>query len=71
MIQLLATESKMVSDTDYPDVPEQPVIVENNEGSEGLSLTSWNGDSIFIPYRMVKEVTKVMLEFSKPKKKGK
>lgn len=71
MIQKLATESQMISDTESPDVPEQPVIVENYEGGEGISLTGWGGDSVYIPYRMVKEVTKVMLEFSKPKKKGK
>lgn len=71
MIVKLAIESIMVSDYEAPEIPEQPVIVENNTGSEGVSLVGWDGDQIFIPYRMVKEVTKVMTAYSTPKKKSK
>lgn len=71
MIIIIATESKMVSDYDAPEVPEQPVIIENSTGSEGVSLVGWDGDQIFIPYRMVKEVTKVMNAFATTKKKSK
>lgn len=71
MIKNLAKESTMVSDTDAPDMPEQPIVIEDYEGSEGLSVTSWEGDSVFIPYRMVKEVCKVMTQYAKPKGKKK
>lgn len=65
----LATTSTMISDTDAPDVPEQPVIVEDYEGSGGLSLIGWDGETVFMSYRMVKEVCKQMIEYAKPKKK--
>lgn len=71
MIISLTKESRMVSDYEAPEIPEQPIIIINNTGSEGISLIGWDGDQIFIPYRIVKEVTKVMNAFSTPKKKSK
>lgn len=68
MIQDLAIESKMISDTESEDsIMEQPVVVENNSGSDGLTLTDVYGNSIFIPYRMVLDVCKVMKQFSTKK----
>lgn len=71
MIINLATEATMISDTEYPDVQEQPVIVENHSNGEGISIVGHDGDNVFIPYRMVKEVTKVMNAFATTKKKSK
>lgn len=65
----LASQSTMVSDSEATEVMEQPVIIENYSGGEGLSIVGHNGHSVYMSYRMVKEVTKVMLEYSKPKKK--
>lgn len=70
MILKLATESTMVSDTDPGnDASEQPVIIENYANGEGVSIVGYDGDSVYIPYRLVKEVCKQMLEYAKPKKK--
>lgn len=71
MIINLAVESTLVSDTTAPDVPEQPIVVEDYKGSEGLSIVSWDGNTVYVPYRMVKEVCKVMTQYAKPKPKKK
>lgn len=65
----LASEATMISDTNTEEVPEQPIIVEDYEGSGGISLRGWDGESVYMPYRMVKEVCKQMLEYANPKKK--
>lgn len=65
----LATESTMVSDTNSPDVMEQPVIVENYSNSSGLSLRGWDGDSVYMSYDMVNEVCAVMKKYATQKKK--
>lgn len=65
----LPADSTMISDSEAPDAQEQPVIVCDYEGSDGVGLIASNNESVYIPYRMVKEVVKQMLEYAKPKKK--
>ncbi len=64
----VAHETTIITDTEA-DMPEQPVIIEDTPGSEGLSLTGWDGDSVFVPYRLVKEVCKQMIAYATEKKK--
>lgn len=71
MIKELATNSTMVSDTDSPDILEQPVIVEDYEGGDGLSLLGWDGQSVYMSYRQVNEVCRVMKAYASKKKKKK
>lgn len=64
----LAKESTMVSDTNHDNEPmEQPVVVEQYD--DGISITGWDSDSVYMSHRMVKEVVSVMTEYAKPKKK--
>lgn len=69
MTKNLSSEATMISDTNATDIMEQPVIVEDYDGSDGISILGHDGQSVFMPYRMVKEVCKQMLEYAKPKKK--
>jgi len=64
----ISSEVTMVSDAEAPDVPEQPILIEDYSGSEGLSITGYDKQTIYIPYRLVKEVTKVMLGYANTKK---
>ena len=63
----LSKECTMISDENEEGALEQPVIIEYYDGSGGLSITGANGDTVFMPYRMVKEVCKQMLEYAKGK----
>lgn len=63
----LHKESTMISDTTANDVPEQSVVIESYE--DGVSLTGWDGDSVYMSNRMVKEVCAVMTEYASTKKK--
>lgn len=65
----LPADSTMITDAETDEAPEQPIIVCDYEGSGGIGLISFENEQIYIPYRMVKEVAKQMLEYSKPKKK--
>lgn len=71
MIIVLATESTMVSDDQATDIPEMPVIISNYDASEGVGITGHDGENIYFSYRMAKEIAKVILDYSKPKKKSK
>lgn len=67
----LATESTMISDTNSPDVMEQPVVVENYEGGDGVSIVGYDGDSVYMSYRQVNEVCAVMKKYATGTKKKK
>lgn len=54
MTKNLSAEATLISDTNAPDLLEQPIIVEDYEGSGGISIVGYDGDSVFMPYRMVK-----------------
>jgi hypothetical protein len=72
MIQNLPAECTMVSDTDSGDeAPEQSIIVGDYEGSGSVCLIAWDGHEVNIPYRMVKEITKVMNQYANATKKKK
>jgi hypothetical protein len=65
----LATESTMISDTTASEVMEQPVVVENYGGGDGVSIVGWDGDSVYMSYRQVNEVCAVMKKYAAKKKK--
>jgi hypothetical protein len=65
----LATESTMISDTDSLDVMEQPVIVENYQGGDGVSIVGWDGHSVYMSHRQVNEVCAVMKKYAAKNKK--
>ena len=71
MIIPIVSESVLVSDTEAENMPEFPVVITNYPQSDGMEIMNQEGKSVYFSYRMAKEVAKVILDYSKPKKKSK
>lgn len=72
MLVYIRKDDILISDTTNDEVaPEQPVVVSNYPLSDGVTITSHDGKEIYIPYRMVNEISKAMQHFViKEKKKN-
>lgn len=72
MIKQLQPLSTIINDSESGDeIPEQPIIIQKWENSDGISVEDCNDNSIYIPYRMIDEVCKAMKNYKPVIKKKK